>query len=67
MTRFINIIKKYERVVILGKQILRHKENIKGVRPCGIDLNNNEKNIQEFIKQADDAHETLKNNISSVH
>tara|TARA_B110000208_G_scaffold105614_1_gene131008 strand:- start:248 stop:490 length:243 start_codon:yes stop_codon:yes gene_type:complete len=63
MTRFINIIKKYERVATLGKQIIRHKEKIKRVRPCVIEINNQEKRIEEFIKEADDAHRIFKNNI----
>jgi len=69
MTRFTNIIKNYGKVVKLGKQIINHKENIKRVRPSDLDMefNNQERRIEEFIKEADNAHKTWKNNISSVN
>ena len=63
MTRFINIVKKYEKVARLGKQIIRHKEKIKRTRPCVIEMNNQEKRIEEFIKEADDVHRIFKTNI----
>ena len=69
MTRFTNIIKNYGKVVKLGKQIINHKENIKRVRPSDLDMefNNQERRIEEFIKEADNVHRTWKNNIPSVN
>jgi predicted GNAT family N-acyltransferase len=57
--RFIKIVRNYEKVVKIGKDIIRQKESLNNVQ--------HELMIDKFIKEIDKANQNWKNNTSCIY
>ena len=69
MSNFIKIVRNYEQICRLGKEIINHKDFVRHVSPSKLDKEwrKQENRIQEFVKLTNEANEEWKNNPYSVN
>ena len=69
MSNFIKIVRNYEHICRVGKQIIKHKDLVRRAAPSKLDeeFRKQEERIQEFVKITNEAHEEWKNNSYSVN
>jgi len=69
MSNFIKIVRNYEHICRLGKEIINHKDFVRRVSPSKLDKEwrKQENRIQEFVKLTNEANEEWKNNPYSVN
>ena len=69
MSNFIKIVRNYEHICRLGKEIINHKDFVRRVSPSKLDKEwrKQEDRIQEFVKLTNEANEEWKNNPYSVN
>lgn len=68
MSSFKHIVKNYENLAKLGRQIIQHKKDIKNIKPDKFDeaFLTQEFNIQQFFDDATDAHHYWIKNSNSI-
>lgn len=69
MSNFIKIVRNYENITKIGRQIINHKDFIRHAPPAKLDMEfqKQEERIQEFVKITDKAHEEWKKNPYAVN
>tara|TARA_B100001287_G_C22640332_1_gene509788 strand:- start:835 stop:1065 length:231 start_codon:yes stop_codon:yes gene_type:complete len=69
MSNFIKIVRNYEHICRVGKQIIDHKDLVRRAAPSKLDeeFKKQEERIQEFVEITNKAHEEWKKNPYSVN
>ena len=69
MSNFIKIVRNYEQICRVGKQIINHKDLVRRAAPSKLDeeFRKQEERIQEFVEITNKAHEEWKKNHHSVN
>lgn len=69
MSNFIKIVRNYENICKIGKEIINHKDLIKHVAPTNLDkeFHKQEERIQEFVKLTQSTHEDWDKNTNSIN
>jgi hypothetical protein len=69
MSNFIKVVRNYEKVCKLGRDIIAHKDFVRKVKPDKLEQEwaIQEARIQEFVKATNDANEEWKKNPCSVN
>lgn len=66
---FITVVKNYERLAALGKEIIKHKDDIKKVKPDMLDMEfkRQEQRLQIFENDAKYVNNFWKNNKNTIN
>ena len=69
MSNLIKIVRNYEHICRVGKQIINHKDLVRRAAPSKLDeeFRKQEERIQEFVEITNKAHEEWKKNPHSVN
>ena len=69
MSSFKHIVKNYENLAKLGRQIIQHKTDVKFIKTQKLDnaFLKQELKIEKFFDDADKAHISWKKNTQSIH
>lgn len=69
MSNFIRIVRNYENICKIGREIINHKDLVRRAPPSKLDeeFRKQEERIEEFVKITSEAHEEWKNNPYSVN
>jgi len=69
MSNFVKIVRNYENISRIGKQIIDHKDLVRRAAPHKLDeeFRKQEERIQEFVKITNEAHEEWDKNPYSIN
>ena len=69
MSSFIKIVRNYEKIYRLGKEIINHKDLVRHVTPAKLDeeFKKQEERIQNFVKLTDNAHKEMEKSPYAVN
>ena len=69
MSNFVKLVRNYENICRIGKQIIDHKDLVRRAAPHKLDeeFRKQEERIEEFVKITNEAHEEWKNNPYSIN
>lgn len=69
MSNFIKIVRNYENICKIGREIISHKELLKHTTPINIDyeFHKQEERIQDFIELTKSTHDDWDKNQTSIN
>ena len=69
MSNFVKIVRNYEQICKIGKEIINHKDFVRKVAPVKLDeeFRKKEERIEEFVKITNKAHEEWEKNPYSIN
>lgn len=69
MSNFIRIVRNYENICRIGREIINHKDFVRRAAPDKLDeeFRKQEERIEEFMRVTDEAHKELKKSPYAVN
>jgi len=69
MSNFVKIVRNYEQICRVGKEIINHKDLVRKAAPAQLseEFRKQEDRIQEFVEITNKAHEEWKKNPYSIN